>query len=102
MIETLTKARDLIEERGLAHGKYFCGVTGSLCSLGAVMEALGLDPLKGGFDDPQLKPIIAELSETIGSTHPAGPRGQVFNFNDANDQSGVVALFNDTIERLSA
>lgn len=102
--ETLMKARDLIDARGLAKS-VFVDKDKCLCTFGAVMAALGIDPALGDYDDPSLEDPTNELLTTIrGYGDDAESRPDIYDWNDANltTKEDVIKLFNDTIDRVAA
>lgn len=104
MIETLTKARDLIADRGLSK-HVFKDNDGCLCTIGAVIEAAGHDASLGGYDDPLVKSVAKALVNTLFTygcltSFELESTSVVYDWNDRNatTQDMAVRLFNDTIE----
>lgn len=108
MIETLTKARDLIADRGLGKHVFKDQKTGCLCTIGAVIEAVGHDASLGGYDDPAVESVAGALANTISTYghvvhNRAHPTSDIYDWNDRDEttKTEVIKLFNDTIELVS-
>lgn len=87
--EILTRAGDLIEERGHWKG-WYCGPNGELCIRGAIFAATGIEPKERddfAWIEETIHADAAELAEAFA--HRAAPGHNIVAFNDAADTTAV-------------
>ncbi len=81
--EILERAADEMQRRGKAEGEYLAD-DGSLCAVGAMRCAMGINPEVGFDGDSQITPAWNAMSSFIGG-------GSVADWNDDNDAPTVIA-----------
>lgn len=117
VLNDLTAARTIIAERGLAKGAFNRHADGSVCTIGAVVAAIGRDysyveNTTDPWEDPRAIPVLDELYFTLLAVEPLAPefgespasrRQRIYRFNDTDEttQADVLGLFDTTIARIA-
>ena len=98
LIADLEFARDYIDKHGLAKSQFRSVLTNETCSDGAIMLGIG----RGAMQSPRRFRALHALAATLHADPEISAQKAVYRFNDhpLTEKADVVALFQDTIDRL--